>query len=81
MYESISELLKKIRYHEYNWCVCGDLKAVNILMGMQTWHTKYCCFICKWDSRDRKHHYIKKSWLIRDRMQPGSKKRPSCPIG
>ncbi|MFP3023687.1 MAG: hypothetical protein ACEY3K_12655 [Wolbachia sp.] len=52
--------------------ICGDLKVIAILMGMQTGYTKYCCLICKWDSRDRKHHYIQENWPIIDGMQPGS---------
>lgn len=65
-YETMSLLLEKIRYRDYNWNICGDLKVITILMGMQTGYTKYCCFICEWDRRDRKHHYIKKNWPIRD---------------
>ena len=72
-YENMSELLETIRYRVYNWSICGDLKVIAILMGMQTGYTKYMCFICEWDSRDRKHHYTKKNWPIRDRMQPGNK--------
>ena len=79
-YETMSLLLEKIRYHEYNWRICGDLKVITILMGMQTGYTKYCCFICEWDSRDRKQHYIKKNWPIRDRMQPGSKNVLRVPL-
>ncbi|KAJ4440905.1 hypothetical protein ANN_10753 [Periplaneta americana] len=36
---------------------------------LQTGYIKYCCFICEWDSRDWKNHYIKNNWSIRDRMQ------------
>ena len=25
-------------------------------------YTKFCCFLCEWDSRDRKHHCIQKQW-------------------
>ena len=79
-YEKMSLLKKKIRYREYNWRICGDLKVITILMGMQTGYTKYCCFICEWDSRDRKQHYIKKEWPIRVRMQPGSKNVLRVPL-
>lgn len=79
-YETMSLLFEKIRYREYNWRICGDLKVITILMGMQTGYTKYCCFICEWDSRDRKNHYIKKKWPIRDRMQPGSKNILRVPL-
>ncbi len=79
-YETMSLLLEKICYHEYKWCICGDLKVITIVMGMQTGYTKYCCFICEWDSRDRKQHWIKKSWPIRNRMQPGNKNVLRVPL-
>ena len=47
---------------------------------MQTGYIKYCCFICEWDSRDRKQHYIKKKWPIRYRMHPGSKNILRVPL-
>ena len=79
-YETMSLLLEKICYRDYNWNMCGDLKVITILMGMQTGYTKYCCFICEWDSRDRKHHYINKNWPIRDKMEPGSKNVLRVPL-
>jgi len=79
-YENMSKLLEKIRYREYNWSICGDLKVVAILTGMQLGYTKYCCFICEWDSRDRKQHFIKKNWPIRYRMQPGNKNVLHTPL-
>ncbi|XP_076059422.1 uncharacterized protein LOC143036052 [Oratosquilla oratoria] len=79
-YETMSLLLEKIRYQEYKCCICGDLKVITILMGMQTGYTKYCCFICEWDSRDRQQHYIKKSWPIRNIMQPGNKNVLRVPL-
>ena len=79
-YDNMSLLLEKIRYPEYKWRICGDLKVITILMGMQTGYTKYCCFICEWDSRDRRNHYVKRDWPIRDNMQPGSKNVLHVPL-
>jgi hypothetical protein len=79
-YDNMSLLLNKICYRQYNWSVCGDLKVITILMGMQTGYTKYCCFICEWDSRDKEHHYIKKNWPVRDRMEPGNKNVLHVPL-
>jgi len=79
-YETMALLFDKIRYRECNWRICGDLKVIAILMGMQTGYTKYCCFICEWDSRDRKQHYIQKKWPIRNSMQPGSKNVLRVPL-
>jgi len=44
-YESIKLLLGKIKYDEFKWKLCGDLKVVALLLGMQLGYTKYC-FSC-----------------------------------
>jgi len=61
-YESMKLLLGKIKYDEYKWKLCGDLKVVALLPRMQLSYTKYCCFLCKWDSWDRKNQYVNKLW-------------------
>jgi len=53
-------LLGKIKYDECKWKFCGGLKVVALLLGMQLGSTKYCCFLCEWDSRDKKIHYVDK---------------------
>jgi hypothetical protein len=72
-YDNMAKLLVKIKYSDYKWRICGDLKVIAILMGMQTGYTKFCCFLCEWDSRNRDEHYMRKVWPLRDRMQPGHK--------
>lgn len=72
-YDNMAILLMKINYHDYNWRICGDLKIIAILMGMQLGYTKFNCFLCEWDSRKKDEHYVKKAWPIRDGMQPGHK--------
>ena len=71
-YESMKLLLQKIRYEEHEWNICGDLKVVALLLGMQLGYTKFCCFLCEWDSRDRKNHYEKNVWPKRS-LIPGQK--------
>jgi len=29
---------------------------------MQPGYTKYCCFLCEWDSRAKRQHYIRMNW-------------------
>ena len=53
--------------------ICGDLKVVAILLGMQQGYTKYCCFLCEWDSRDRTSHYARKECPLRKNLTPGHK--------
>jgi len=43
-YENIKQLLNKLEYSKYGWHICGDLKAVSLLMGLQLRCTKYCFF-------------------------------------
>ena len=40
---------------------------------MQPGYTKYCCFICEWDSRAKESHYIQKDWPLRDKLIPAKK--------
>ena len=50
-YESM-KVLRKVKYDEFKWKVCGDLKVVAQLLGMKLGYTKYCCFLCEWDNQD-----------------------------
>ena len=42
-YESMKLLLGKIKYDELKWMLCGDLKVVALLLGMQTQNTAVSC--------------------------------------
>jgi len=46
-YESIKLLFGKFKYDEFKWKLCGDLKVVALLLGMQLGYTKYCSFLCQ----------------------------------
>jgi len=72
-YESMKLLLAKIKYDEFKWKLCGDLKVVALLLGMQLGYTKYCCFLCEWDSRDKKNHCVNKLWPKRTSLTPEEK--------
>jgi hypothetical protein len=56
-YENRDLLLKAISYSKYGWKICGDLKVIGLLLGMQSSYTKFCCFLCEWDSRTKDKHY------------------------
>jgi len=60
--------------------LCGDLKVVAQLLGMQLGYTKYCCFLCEWHSRDRKNHYVSKLWPKRTSLTPGDKNVVNPPL-
>ena len=72
-YDSFECLLNAIRYSDYQWSLCGDLKLIGILTGLQGDFTKHCCFLCLWDSRATAHHYETKEWPTRNLYAPGVK--------
>ncbi|XP_077117201.1 uncharacterized protein LOC143773722 [Ranitomeya variabilis] len=79
-YNNMKLLLDAIKYSDHQWQICADLKVVAILLGMQLGYTKYCCFLCEWDSRARSSHYNIKVWPTRDKMCPGIKNVQHCPL-
>ena len=58
-YVNMQLVLDSIDYNGHQWVICGDLKVIAILLGMQLGYTKFCCFLCEWDSRARSEHYKK----------------------
>jgi hypothetical protein len=61
---------------EYLW----GFESIALLLGLQLGYTKYCCFLCEWDSRDRKIHYNQKQWPKRDSLIPGKKTMLNNPL-
>jgi hypothetical protein len=76
-YDNMKFLLTVIQYEKYSWYVCGDLQVIALLLGLQLGYTKFCCFLCEWDSRDQKTHFVKKQWPKRENLTPG-KKNVTC---
>lgn len=79
-YEVMKLVLEKIQYNRYDFKICGDLKVIALLLGLQLGYTKFCCFLCEWDSRDRKNHYKKKTWPERKSLVPGQKNVKHLPL-
>ena len=73
-YEKMKNVLQCINYEQYCWQLCGDFKVIAILLGLQPGYTKYCCFLCEWDSRARHEHCLKKEWPKRSTLKAGTKK-------
>ena len=44
-YDSMEILLKVIFYSDHNWDICGDLKVISLLLGLQLGYTKHMCFL------------------------------------
>jgi hypothetical protein len=70
-YEMMKTILGLMKYEHYKMKVGGDLKVVGMLTGMQQGYTKFCCFLCLWDSRDRQNHYTTNEWPSRTTRVPG----------
>ena len=45
-YLNMKYLLDSLGYNLYQWRICGDLKMISILLGLQGGYTKYPCFLC-----------------------------------
>ncbi|GFU98028.1 uncharacterized protein TNCV_233051 [Trichonephila clavipes] len=62
-YENFQFMLAKLQYAVYEWNIC-DLKITALILGLQLGYTKYCCFSCLWDCRNRKTISSEKNGLI-----------------
>ena len=79
-YENMKILMEAINFVKFKWQICGDLKVIALLLGQQQGFTKYCCFICEWDSRARSLHYSRKDWPARKSLEPGIKNVVNQPL-
>lgn len=79
-YVSMQYILETIKYAEHNWRICADLKVVALLTGMQTGYTKFCCFLCLWDSRYKGNQYSQKEWPARNHIEPGKENIAHPPL-
>ena len=79
-YESMKLLLGKIKYDEFKWKLCGDLKLWHYYLECISINTKYCWFLCEWDSQDKKSHYVYKLWRKRTSLTPGEKNVVNPPL-
>ena len=70
-YENVKLMLEKICYSKFQWDVCGDLKMIAFLLGLQGGFTKYSCFLCLWDSRASSQHYAVQNWPERKELTVG----------
>ena len=59
-------------YKQHLRIICVDLKMIGFLLEFQSGYTKFPCFLCSWDSRERKEHWTRKDWPVRSELIPGS---------
>ncbi|GFT17074.1 uncharacterized protein TNCV_4738141 [Trichonephila clavipes] len=67
-YANIAKVMETIKYQDHKWLICVDLKMVNFLLGQQGGCTKFPCFMCLWNSRD-KHHWSQKVRPVREELK------------
>lgn len=79
-YDNMKILLNAIKYNDHNWLICGDLKIVAILLGLQGGYTKYPCFLCLWDSCADALHFHQKEWPLRTEFLPGTSNVKAVPL-
>ena len=70
-YEDIKYVLNSLQYGQHNWKICGDLKIVSVILGLQAGYTKYPCFLCLWDPRADDRHYVQINWPPRTTFSHG----------
>ena len=79
-YENMKILMEAINYDKFKRQICGDLKVIALLLGLQQGFTKYCCFICEWEGRDQSLHYSRKDWPARKSLQLGIMNAENQPL-
>ena len=52
----IRTVMNLLKYSEHGWIICVDLKMVSFLLSQQKGYTKFSCWLCMWESRDRENH-------------------------
>ena len=79
-YQNLKEILQCINYEQYKWAICADFKVIAFLTGLQSGYTKFCCFLCLWDSRSRSEHFTRKDWPPRVVHIPGTNNISNVPL-
>ncbi|GFW16325.1 uncharacterized protein TNCV_4264901 [Trichonephila clavipes] len=75
-YANVKLFIELIKYEDHDWQICGDLKVIALLMRMHLVQSKYCCFLCLWDSRDGKSHYKRDKWPSKN-LKPSERNVPN----
>ena len=68
----MDHLLSTVTYQEHKWLIRGVLKVLGPVLGIQGGYTKYPCFLHLCDRRDDDQYYVRKEWLLKQGLKPGS---------
>ena len=59
-YETMKNIFEKIQYNNHQWLVCGYLKVMCMLLGLQQGFIIFPCYVCERASQARKKHWKQK---------------------
>jgi hypothetical protein len=76
----MTPLLNCANFKKYQWQLCGDLKVVAVLLGLQQGYTTFCCFLREWDIRAKTSHYKRRDWPSRQSLEPVTKNVQHLPL-
>lgn len=79
-YDAMKKVLSLIQYRRFNFQIVADYKVIAFLMGLQSGYTKYCCYLCLWDSRADSQHYIRNEWPKRTNYIAGKYNVKGIPL-
>ena len=43
-YDNLKTMLVSVKYDDHKWLICGDLKVIAIILGLQGGYSKFPCF-------------------------------------
>lgn len=67
-YLSLKKFIELVKYDEYMWKICANLKVMALLRGMQLGYTKNMCFMYLWDTRFAGVQYTQRDWPLREKF-------------
>lgn len=71
-YASLQAIIMLTQYYDHKWRVCGDLKVVGVLMGLDENYVERQCFLCKWEPKENEvDNDYAQEWPTRFRIQLG----------
>ena len=79
-HNSMNHLLSAINYQKHKWRICGGLKVVGLVLGLQGGYTKYPYFLCLWNNRVDDQHYVRQERPLRQGLKPASHSVQSHPL-
>lgn len=75
IHESTSLIQCAVSSNTDKWLICGDLKVIELLLGLQI-GMKFCCFLCFWNTRTTQSCYQVQEWPLKDQFIPGQATSP-----